>query len=53
MAVDSTKGEGDSITYLDFTLEYGVNLFNNIDEAIAESVNNTEILVYPGSTIVQ
>lgn len=49
MAVDSTKGEGDSITYLDFTLEYGVNLFNNIDEAIAESVNNTEILVYPGS----
>lgn len=48
IAVDSSKKEGDSIVYSIYTFEYGINLFNDIDEAIDRALNNTKIIVFEG-----
>lgn len=47
--VDASKNEGDTLTYLDVDLEFGINLFNNISSAMQVAEEDSVIYVLAGN----
>lgn len=49
IVVDGTKVAGDTLTYLDVELEFGINLFADIDSAINIAEEDSVIFVFGGT----
>lgn len=49
--VDETKVASDTVTYMDFEFEYGINLFASINDALGVATEHATILVYPGTYV--